>query len=499
MEFQPSKYQQDIFDFIKELAKINPTEFPPGNPQHALVEAVAGSGKTRTIEMATNLIPRDMSVCFVAFNKAIADELKRRAPQHVRAMTLHSMGFQAVNHAMAANGKRSNVNTRKVGDTLKALFQTQFIELSQEDANNMLPIAVKLVSLLKATLMEATKENIEYLIERYGIENSSDVDILTKVCASTMIQCKHVFDRFDSSDIDFDDQIWLPVIHNLPMYQYDFVFVDETQDLNKAQLELCLKAVKPTGHIIAVGDRNQSIYGFRGADVEAIPRIIERLQAKVFPLSITYRCPKSHVALAKQLVPEIEAAEWAEEGQIVNLKMNKLQEVIKPRDLGICRYNAPLVKPCFQLIRAGIKATIRGRDIGEGLITLIRKLKAKTMREFFVKADKWMQREEERARAKGTNSEYSKDKYDTLMVLAEDCDTVDCITRKIETIFSDFGSPVVFSSIHKAKGLEADNVFIIRPSLMPSKYANKDWELIQERKLKYVAFTRAKKTLYMVE
>lgn len=493
MEFQPSKYQQEIFDHVTLLVQGKQAE------QHALVEAVAGSGKTKTIEMATNLIPRDITVCFVAFNKAIAEELKRRAPPHVRAMTLHSLGFQAVNHAMSANGKRANVNTRKVGDTLKMLFQTQFMQLSQEEVNNMLPVAIKLVSLLKATLMEATKENIEYLIERYGIENDSDTDILTKVCAATMVKCKHVFDKFDSSDIDFDDQIWLPVVHNLPMFQYDFVFIDETQDLNKAQLELALKAVKPNGHIIAVGDRNQSIYGFRGADVEAIPRIIERLKAKTFPLSITYRCPKSHVALAKQFVPEIEAAEWAEEGQVIGLQMNKLQDNIKPGDLAICRYNAPLVKPCFQLIRAGIKATIRGRDIGEGLITLIRKFRAKTMKEFYVKADKWMQREEERARMKGASAESSKDKYETLMALAEDCDVPDCLTRKIQTIFSDEGSTVVFSSIHKAKGLEADNVFVIKPSLMPSKYATRDWELIQEKNLQYVAFTRAKKNLYMVE
>jgi superfamily I DNA/RNA helicase len=58
---------------------------------------------------------------------------------------------------------------------------------------------------------------------------------------------------------------------------------------------------------------------------------------------------------------------------------------------------------------------------------------------------------------------------------------------------------VTFSSVHRAKGLEADNVFIIKPSSMPSPRAKKQWEQVQEQNIRYVAFTRAKDTLYMVE
>ena len=51
------------------------------------------------------------------------------------------------------------------------------------------------------------------------------------------------------------------------------------------------------------------------------------------------------------------------------------------------------------------------------------------------------------------------------------------------------------STIHKAKGLEADNVFILNKNLLPSKYVKQDWELEQEKNLEYVAITRTKKTL----
>jgi ATP-dependent exoDNAse (exonuclease V) beta subunit len=70
---------------------------------------------------------------------------------------------------------------------------------------------------------------------------------------------------------------------------------------------------------------------------------------------------------------------------------------------------------------------------------------------------------------------------------------------KIDAIFSENNQDgVCLSTIHKAKGLESDNVYILCPSLMPSKYAKKDWEKQAEENLIYVAFTRAKKTLNFI-
>ena len=60
------------------------------------------------------------------------------------------------------------------------------------------------------------------------------------------------------------------------------------------------------------------------------------------------------------------------------------------------------------------------------------------------------------------------------------------IKKEIENIFKDEEGGVCFSTIHKSKGLEADNVHIIEPGLMPSKYAKKDWQKVQEENLRYV-------------
>jgi DNA helicase-2/ATP-dependent DNA helicase PcrA len=313
------------------------------------------------------------------------------------------------------------------------------------------------------------------------------------------MKCAAVFGVHDNCDIDFDDQIWLPIIHNLPLMQFDFVFVDETQDLNAAQFELVFKAVNKNGSIIAVGDANQSIYGFRGADTEAMENMTKRANAKVLPLSICYRCPASHIALAQKYVSTIEPSPYAKEGTIRKIKEEELQDYIQKGDLVLCRYNAPLVKPCFKLVRNGIKATIRGRDIGEGLILKVRKTKGTKITEFLSNLKKDVMKEKANLESIGKSTEALNDKYDTLVVLSEDCNNTDELIQKINNIFSDKFEGVVFSSMHKAKGLEANSIFILKFSLCPSQYAKTDKEQIQEKNLQYIAVTRSKDILTFIE
>ncbi|MDE5831215.1 MAG: ATP-binding domain-containing protein, partial [Clostridia bacterium] len=83
----------------------------------------------------------------------------------------------------------------------------------------------------------------------------------------------------------------------------------------------------------------------------------------------------------------------------------------------------------------------------------------------------------------------------TLMTLSEKCKTKHELINHIRTIFADEQYGICLSTIHKAKGLEADNVYILCRSTMPSKLAQQNWEKQQEQNLIYVAYTRAKHTL----
>src|SRR5690606_4510771 len=67
----------------------------------------------------------------------------------------------------------------------------------------------------------------------------------------------------DKTIIDFDDMLYLPLILGVRPRTFDYVFIDEAQDTNRVQLEFLKLLCNPRTRVIAVGDRHQSIYGFR--------------------------------------------------------------------------------------------------------------------------------------------------------------------------------------------------------------------------------------------
>jgi DNA helicase-2/ATP-dependent DNA helicase PcrA len=77
--------------------------------------------------------------------------------------------------------------------------------------------------------------------------------------------------------------IYLPLLLNLPLSTYDNVLIDEAQDINATRRELAFRSIKAGGRIIAVGDPNQAIYGFTGADVASLAKHQRRAQATFCP------------------------------------------------------------------------------------------------------------------------------------------------------------------------------------------------------------------------
>jgi hypothetical protein len=251
---------------------------------------------------------------------------------------------------------------------------------------------------------------------------------------------------------------------------------------------------------------HNSVYGFRGADVNAMPSLETRLKetprnVKVFPLTITRRCPKSHVALAKMLVPDFEALPDAPEGVISFMGEQAAVLAMKPGDLVMCRVNRGLVPICYQLIRRGVKAIIRGRDIGKGLTALISRLRPVDVRDLLDKLSDFEDREISKLSGSEKNAGRImsvQDRCDCLREVCEGETDIDAVRAKILRIFSDFdddGKPkdaVTLGSIHKSKGLESTTTYILLPELLPHPMARQSWETIQERNLAYVAMTRAK-------
>jgi hypothetical protein len=311
--------------------------------------------------------------------------------------------------------------------------------------------------------------------------------------------------------MDFTDMIYLPIKFNVKVRQYDYVFIDECQDLNACQRTLMLSAIKPkTGRFVAVGDPAQAIYGFAGADAFSFTKLTELPNTVKLPLSVCYRCGKNIIAEAQKIISHIEAFDGAKDGAVEH---DKELSHIQDGDMVLCRQTYPLVRLCLLFLSQGKKARIMGGDIGASLVKNIQDTKRKreewTLENMFNRlyADldkvlKSIMRKEKLSveDAKETKTyDMAKEKISVIEMLATDCDSPEDICNKIKNIFSDdTKGGILLSTIHKSKGLEADRVFIIHPELMPSKFAKQDWEIEQENNLKYVAYTRAKSLLAFI-
>lgn len=443
---------------------------------HVLVRARAGTGKTTTIVEALRHLPAGKTALLVAFNKRIAQELEQRAPKGVQVRTLHSFGFSALRSAF-----RTRLDDNKVDRIARGLFGDGNLR------GGVLGNLAKLVSRAKATLAD-NEDDLDVLIDDLGLDVPEDKRAEFIADAADILSAAYR----DTATCDFDDMIWLAVRHRVRLPLFDYVFIDETQDLNAAQIELALRAVKPTGRVIAVGDDRQAIYGFRGADARAVDRIVERLSARVLPLSITYRCGKSIVALAQAIVPDYEAAPSAPEGTIREVDEARLRAEAAPGDFVISRKNAPLIGICLGFISAGKPATIAGRDIGAGLLALIDRSKATDILSLLAFVDRWRHEECVRLMSRGRDTQAVEDRAECVTALTEGAADVAEVRARVTALFTDKDDSqrIVCTTTHKAKGLERDRCWVLADT-----FSSAD---VEEDNLWYVAITRAKTELCLI-
>jgi hypothetical protein len=128
--------------------------------------------------------------------------------------------------------------------------------------------------------------------------------------------------------------------------------------------------------MIFVGDPCQAIYGFTGADSDAMDQLRAATNAITLPLTVTYRCPKAIVAEANKLVPDIVAHEDAPQGIVRSIEYDGMfGENLSKDDVVLCRNTAPLVQLAYTFLAKGIACRVEGRAIGEGLAKLAKRWK----------------------------------------------------------------------------------------------------------------------------
>lgn len=494
-EFVPSKYQQGIFDFIQH-----------GNG-NAVINALAGSGKTSTIVNAVKLIPSTCNALFIAFNKEIVKELEKKLEgvKNVQVKTLHSLGFLMIRRNLGTNIEIDEYKYRTfIKKNIKQLSSADFDKMTTKLIQQYTDNVIQLCDLGRYNLAQCEKDLLQ-------VSARHDIPIIDDECNAVLNVLK--WGKENTTSIDFTDMVWLPYELTLnPIgLQYDYIFIDECQDLNAAQRELFLRCFRRGTRFIAVGDKKQAIYSFAGADAKSFAKLQSLPNTTTLPLPISYRCPKKVVNLANQFVDTMECREGAPDGEIVH---NVSIKDIHDGDMVLCRTKMPLIKLYMRYLRMGVKSYVRGQDIGLNLLRMVDKTEQimlnVSLQKDGVFARLYDDLFEERNRLMikrgmdledATLSNQIMNKYDSikaLEILAEGLTSARDLHDRIENVFAESADGVCLSTIHKAKGLEANNVYILCKTLMPSRLATQDWEKEQEQNLMYVAYTRAKYKLGFV-
>ncbi len=487
-----NQYQSDFFDAIKS------------GSENIIMKACAGSGKTTTLEHSIHHIPKKKSVIYLVFNTKNEAEAKIRMLPRCTVKTTHSLGYWIIRQALG-NVKVNPNKLKNAAFTYIKKSMRRYASLVEKErwklVSHLAYTSIRTISLLKNRLEEPTEQNILRLLDTY------DIDIFPKApyYNDYLKAVKFVYDQTakDTESVDFDDMLFFPHYHYLDFPQFDFVLSDEIQDFNSAQINLVLNSIGERG--VGVGDEHQSIYGFRGAMLTSMQVFSEQLNCVPYPLSMTFRVPKIGVRRINTLYPNIDFVGWdkAEEGIIEDTTLDGFVDTAQDGDLVVCRNNAPLISPVYRLLREGKKATIIGKDIGVGIKQLFEReqvteqstvvlgltLVVKSLEE---KKAYWLNREM-LGKANGI-----QDRILTIKELSVGCKTVGDLYHRLDLIFTSELAGISFSTIHRAKGLEADNVGILYPDLTPSPYAHRDWELTQEQNIRYVSETRFKKRMSLI-
>jgi len=563
----PSEYQLKIFDFLEN------------GDGHLIVNAVAGSGKTSTIEMAVQrlMAKSTQSIALIAFNRTIKAELLRRLGDKLsdkEIKTVHGLGWAAINYAM----RRKPIVT-----------QTKYRDLANkwwEEANLLGTIPEPVLEAIADSRDTDLQKTLLYDIEglhrfiRYDLINPQDKNAIRDLCHArdfyplffdtTLDGINYLFkkgwEEFErNSTVDFTDLVYYPASRpDMRPLTFDLIFVDEAQDLSKMALELILKCKRRDGRLTFVGDPSQAVYSFAGADAQSWDNIIDRVKPAQLPLSKNYRCPTTVIDLAKRLVPQIEAHDGAEPGAVRYVaEPLGIDEIMahQANVLILGRLNAPLIGLAIRFIQKRVAAKVKGRDIGKELITVleaIAKQSGFTYEALPVLLQDYLKRQTDFLESQGASEmaiQAITDKIEALQTCYSDfgCTDLGSLIREIDALFEDHLTPLEFldkfptllgkfryknqrilgvrgdnrrvvllledgsevtlagdslkeeliqreivwlSTVHKAKGLEEERIYIVNPEQIPLKFKGQSpAQYQQELNLAYVAITRAKKSL----
>ena len=286
-------------------AQILPVEDTQGA---VLVLAGAGSGKTRVLTYRiAYLIEKEgvdpRNILAITFTNKAAGEMRERITQVTGrgGMTISTF------HSLCAKILRADIS--KLGD-----FNSNFSIYDDEDSKKVI------ARILKAMEVEDNKEYKKLI--KWHIANAKNLAMSAKEYAPRLKGepegnlIAKVYERYEkelkeNNALDFDDLLYKTLLlfatnkDVLDKYQtlFKYIHVDEFQDTNKIQYTLVRLLANKYGNIFAVGDDDQSIYGWRWADVSNIRKFTQNFpDCRIYKLEQNYRSTKNILDVANKII-----------------------------------------------------------------------------------------------------------------------------------------------------------------------------------------------------
>jgi DNA helicase-2/ATP-dependent DNA helicase PcrA len=279
-----------------------------------LILAGAGSGKTRTItyriaHMVDNLGIKGDSLLGVSFTNKAAKEMRERVhtllgsrkARGIALVTFHSLGVRILKKEIELLGYHKNFSIYDQSDQL-SIVRESLKHYTAEKKFDHKDVLSKISFLKNAGVHENDFADSHHFNPEDAYHHAAEY-------AYRFYQEKLKF----YNAIDFDDILFLtlklfrehPEIATKYSEKFKYIMVDEYQDTNPLQFELILHLTKTHNNLCVVGDDDQSIYAFRGADVTNILNFEENFpSAKVVKLEENYRSVSSILDLANNVIKE---------------------------------------------------------------------------------------------------------------------------------------------------------------------------------------------------
>lgn len=544
---------------------------------HGLIISAAGSGKTYQLVKIYKQVTGQSGVRarVVVFNTDAADELQSRNVPRRDARTFHSFGHQSWIRAKEASGKQVKVDAKKIRGIVIALYPIERCEAPKTGRSkrsihvSYFGTAVeKLVSLARqqgvgiAGMMQDTEEEWIKLYQRYDVRNVAmrafkrlskgrqefakekwQTAVVTRefiVGLSREVLGESVKIAMECAQgvsvIDFDDQLYMPLLNDCDMGTQDWVLVDEAQDSNPIRRLAAVRMLKKdTGRLLAVGDPCQAINAWCGAADDALAMYQRELnipQENILYLPECRRCPALHVELANSLIdemnkhmegaqlPHMQPMDGAPPGIVIHEADFVSHSPLQNGNHAIlCRKNAPLLRLQYVLARHGIGCRMRGRKalvkaLTELVESTVKALSIVTLRDLCTALPALCEAEDDDIDSNREQSLKSDLAQCILAIINKMHLSDDTLDGPLEPLFQELQAMydqgdgmkdsglLTLSTVHKAKGLEYKRVYILEPATLKLPHImhwGKQWQRQEERNIEYVACTRAYEELVFLK